>query len=169
GPRYDLTYSYQSDGSATNLTGSPDYAAKLIVSNDLGSKGCSRNQYQQFNVKAVSGPTYGSAGLESGRNYLIGCADRTVDLSISRRIKLGKSREATFRADAFNVFNSAVISARNTTVQYTTPSNQTIRNSQTLADGSLDPARLLPQNGGFGAATGAQAMRTVRLTFRLGF
>jgi hypothetical protein len=62
-----------------------------------------------------------------------------------------------------------VINARNTTVQYTTPSNQTIRNSQTLADGSLDPARLTPQNAGFGAATGAQAMRTVRLTFRLGF
>jgi hypothetical protein len=46
---------------------------------------------------------------------------------------------------------------------------KSIRNSQTLADGSLDPERLKPQNAGFGAATGAQAMRTIRLTARFSF
>ena len=101
--------------------------------------------------------------------HLIGCADHTVDLSLNRRIRIGGAREATIRVDAFNVFNTAVINARVTTVQFNSPTNQTLRNSQTLADGSLDPARLLPQNGGFGAATGAQAMRTVRLTLRFGF
>ena len=168
GGRYDLGYTYNAAGSAVNLTGSPDYNARLNIIGDLGS-GCSDNQYAQFNASAVSGPTYNSVGLESGRNYLVGCADKTVDLSLSRNIRLGGGRQMTLRVDAFNAFNAVVINARNTTVQYNSPTDQTLRNSQFLADGSVDPNRLKPNNAGFGAATGAQAMRTVRLTARFSF
>jgi hypothetical protein len=33
----------------------------------------------------------------------------------------------------------------------------------------LDPARLTPRNGGFGAVTGAQAMRSMQVQIRFGF
>jgi len=168
GSRYDLGYTYQTNGANVNLTGSPDYGARILYVGDPGS-GCSDNQYGQFNVSAVAGPTYGSTGLESGRNILIGCPDKTVDLSLARNIKVGGGRELQFRVDAFNAFNVAVINARNTTVQYRSPTDQTVLNSQYLADGSLDPTRLTPRNAGFGAATGAQPMRNLQIQLRFQF
>ena len=89
GPRYDLNYGYNANGGNRNITGSPDYAARIIYTGDPGS-GCSDNQYGQFNWSAVTAPTYSnnSLGLESGRGLLIGCADKTVDLSLARTIRL---------------------------------------------------------------------------------
>ena len=103
--RYDLTYTYQNNGTNVNLTGSPDYAAKIVYVGDPGS-GCSSNQYAQFNTAAVTGPQYGSVGLESGRFILGGCPDHTVDLAIARHIRLGGNRTLQFRLDVFNVFNT---------------------------------------------------------------
>ena len=102
GGRYDLTYNYENNGTNTNLTGSPDYAARIVFIGDPGS-GCSNDQYRQFNTAAVTGPKYGSVGLESGRNILGGCPDKTVDLAIARHIRLGGNRTLQFRLDAFNV------------------------------------------------------------------
>ena len=76
-----------------------------------------------------------------------------------RNIKAGGARQLQFRLDVFNAFNAVVINARQTQIQYNSPTDLTIRNSQFLADGSVDPARLKPNNAGFGAATGAQNMR----------
>jgi Carboxypeptidase regulatory-like domain len=166
--RYDLTYSYQTNGGNVNLTGSPDYAAKIVYVGDPGS-GCSSDQYAQFNTKAVTGPTYGSVGLESGRNLLGGCPDHTVDLSLSKNLRLGGNRNMQFRLDVFNVFNVVVINDRNRNVNYQSPTDLTILNSQTLPDGSIDPARLQPKNAGFGAATGAQPLRNMQLQIRFGF
>jgi hypothetical protein len=45
----------------------------------------------------------------------------------------------------------------------------TVTNNQYNADGTLNPARLTPQNAGFGAATGAQAMRTAQVQVRFQF
>ena len=50
-----------------NLTGSPNYLARIVLNGDPGS-GCSSNQYKQFNTAAFSGPTYHSIGAESGAN-----------------------------------------------------------------------------------------------------
>ena len=62
---------------------------------------------------------------------------------------------------------SIVISARNTALQYNNPSSPTtITTNQYLADGSLNPARLTPATAGSGAATGAQAMRSVQMQLR---
>ncbi len=152
GNRYDLTYSYNTAGGSVNLTGSPDYGARILLTGDPGS-GCSSNQYKQFNTAAVAGPTYNSVGLESGRNYLIGCPDHTTDLAIARNIRLGGGRQVQLRVDAFNAFNVAIVTDRNRSINYNSPTDQTIRNSQYLADGSLDPNRLQPRNAGFGAAT----------------
>ena len=168
GNPYDLTYSYQNNGSNKNLTGSPDYGARIVYVGDPGS-GCSANQYAQFNRASVTGPTFNSVGLESSRNLLTNCADKTVDLAVVRNIKVGGARQLQFRLDVFNAFNAVVINARQTQIQYNSPTDLTIRNSQFLADGSVDPARLKPNNAGFGAATGAQNMRNMQVQIRFQF
>ena len=166
--RYDLIYQYQNNGTNVNLTGSPDYAARIRYVGDPGS-GCSDDQYRQFNTSAVTGPQYGSVGLESGRNLLGGCVNKTVDLAIAKNIRLHGTKSLQFRLDAFNVFNTVVITDRERNVIYRSPTDLTIVNSQTLPDGSLDPARLTPWTAGFGAATNAQAMRNLQVHLRFAF
>ncbi|HJZ78093.1 MAG TPA: hypothetical protein VKE51_40480, partial [Vicinamibacterales bacterium] len=120
GTTYDLSCSYNNSGSNVNLTGSPDYGARIVYLADPGS-GCSDNQYAQFNTAAVTGPGYGSLGLESGRNVLRSCPDRTVDLALMREIRIGGDRRLEFRLDVFNAFNTVVINAQQTQVQYNSP------------------------------------------------
>jgi hypothetical protein len=180
GARYTPTFSYQNGGGNVNLTGSPRYAARIVLVGDPGS-GCSDNQYKQFNVEAFTGPKTGSLGMESGQNYLGGCPDHTIDLSLQRNFRVGGSRSLQVRLDMFNVFNSVIYTARQTTLQFNSPTDLTIRNPQyvvaegdtTLAPGAvgtvLNSSRLLPNNAGFGAATGAAAPRNLQLTFRLQF
>jgi hypothetical protein len=163
GNRYDLNYSYQNNIGNQNLTGSPDYGARVVLVGDPG-KGCSSDQYRQWNTAAVAGPTYNSLGLESGRNYMIGCPDRTVDLAIARNIRFGGSRQLQLRLDAYNLFNTSIITGRQTQAQFNSPTDLTIRNAQfvvnagdtTLAPGAtgtvLGAGRDLPRNAGFGAA-----------------
>jgi hypothetical protein len=168
GGRYDLTYSYQNNGANVNLTGSPDYAPRIVYVGDPGS-GCSGDQYKQFNTAAVTGPTYGSVGLESGRNILGGCPNKTVDLAIAKDVRVHGSKTLQFRLDIFNVFNTVVITNRERNIIYRSPTDLTIVNSQYLADGSLDPARQTPRTAGFGAATAAQQMRNLQLQLRFAF
>ncbi len=168
GTTYDLSYTYRDNGGNVNLTGSPDYGARVVYVGDPGS-GCTDNQYAQFNTAAITGPTYGSLGMESGRNILRGCPDKTVDLALMRDIRMGGARSLQFRLDVFNAFNTAVINGRQTQIQYVSPTDLTIRNSQTLANGTTDPARLTPRTAGFGAATSAQTMRNLQLQVRFAF
>jgi hypothetical protein len=165
---YDLGFGYNANGTATNLTGSPDYNARIVYVGAPGT-GCSSNQYQQFNTASVIGPTYNSVGLESGRNILQGCPDHTTDLAIARNFRLGGSKQVQIRFDMFNAFNTIVYSARQSTVTYNDPVNQVIQNPQYLADGSLNPARNQPQTAGFGGVTGAQTTRNAQLTARFSF
>jgi hypothetical protein len=183
GAPYDVTYSYQS-GGGTNLTGSPDYTARIVIPNlsTIGG-GCSSDQFSQFNNKvaaasggvspvtsvAFSGPQPGSLALESGQNLFTGCGNKNLDVAIQRNIKLGGSRQLQLRADVFNVFNTVVYNARNTTIQFNSPTDLTVRNSQYLADGSIDPARVKPNQAGFGAVTGAAGLRTVQGQIRFTF
>ena len=168
GTRYDITYTYQNNGNSKNLTGSPDYGARIVYLGDPGS-GCSDNQFAQFNVGAVTGPSYNSLGMESGRNLLANCADKTVDLSLSRNIRLGGSRQLQFRADVFNAFNVAIINDRQAQIQYDNPISKNVLNAQYNADGSVVASRLTPRNAGFGAATAAQNMRNIALQIRFQF
>ena len=167
GARYDIGYSYQNGGSSVNLTGSPSYPAMIQIVGDPGS-GCSDEQYRQFEVTAFAGPQT-SLGLESGRNYMVGCPDHTLDLTIARNIRLGGSRQIQFRLDAFNALNTVVYNGRVTQLQLNSPTDQTVRNAQYLPDGTIDPNRLTPRNAGFGAVTGAQAMRSIQAQIRFSF
>jgi hypothetical protein len=166
--RYDATYQYQNGGSDVNLTGSPSYPARIRINGDTGS-GCSSNQYGQFNVASYAGPLTNSLGLESGRNLLSSCPDHTLDLAIARNIALGGGRQVQLRVDAFNVLNTVVYSNRQSQLQLNSPTDQTVRNPQYLADGRIDSTRLKPQNAGFGAVTSAQGMRSLQLQLRFQF
>ncbi len=143
GGTYGLGSSYQSNGGSVNLTGSPDYGARVTLLPGLGS-GCTGDQYAQFNYKAITPPTFGSVGMESGRNYMRGCLTRNVDMSFVRRIRVSSSERyrVELRADVFNAFNIVDINDRNTTLQFTSPTNLTMVNSQFNADGSLNQTRL---------------------------
>jgi hypothetical protein len=168
GNRYDLGYSFQTNGQNVNITGSPDYGGRVVYVKDPGA-GCSGNQYAQFDVTMITAPTYGSVGLESGRNILIGCPNNVIDLSLARTIRLGGARELRFQIDAFNAFNIVNYTNRNTTVNYQSPTNLTINNAQYNADGSINPNRLLPRNAGFGAATNAGDLRNFQAMIRFSF
>jgi hypothetical protein len=168
GGRYDLGYTYQNNGSSQNLTGSPDYGARILYTGDPGS-GCSDNQYAQFNMNAVTGPGYYSNGMESGRNILIGCPDHTVDLAIARNIRLGGGRQIQLRLDAFNAFNTVVYTGRQGQIQYNSPTDLTIRNNEFNADGTVSSSHTKPNTAGFGAVNGSNTARNLQLTARFSF
>jgi hypothetical protein len=168
GATYTPSFSYQRDGANVNLTGSPDYPARIVLNGDPGG-GCSGDRYRMFDTSVFSGPTYGSLGLESGRNYLSGCALNIWDMAVSRSFRLGGGRVVQVRADVFNAFNTVVYTNIATSLQIVSPSTQTVRNAQFDASGNLDQARLRPQAAGFGAVTGAAAMRSVQLQVRFRF
>jgi len=118
---------------------------------------------------AFSGPQVNSAGLESGRNVFHACGRHDIDLAIARNIRLGGGRALQFRVDVFNAFNTVVFNGRQNQIQFNSPSDQTVRNSQYLADGSIDPTRLTPNAAGFGAVTGARDLRSIQGQIRFTF
>lgn len=171
GSAYAAAFTYQSLGNAVNvnLTGSPDYAARLVLTGGPGS-GCSSDPLRQFNTAVFKGPAVGSDGLESSSGYLRGCFRSSLDLAIARTIRLGGGRTLQVRADVFNVFNEAAITNRNASMQLASPSDPlTIQNLPFNADGSVNAARSVPRGAGFGVATDYQDPRTVQLQIRFGF
>jgi hypothetical protein len=169
GTPYDLTYTYQNGGSNVNLTGSPDVGGRIRLVGDAGG-GCSDNQYAQFNASSFQGPLSGSTGLESSNDYLTGCFASALDLSLAREIRLGGGRGLQLRIDAFNAPNQALVTGRVTSLTLSSPSDPaTIVNNQYNADGSLNTARVRPQNAGFGGVNTWQNPRTVQAYIRFRF
>jgi hypothetical protein len=62
-----------------------------------------------------------------------------------------------------------VYSDRVTTLQFVSPTDETVRNSQYLADGTVDPNRALPRNAGFGAVPAAMPLRSIQVTLPVSF
>ena len=169
---YTINFNYSSGGSSVNLTGSPDYPARvrILSGQDLGG-GCNGSDpYRQFNTAAFAGPLPGSNGLESGSNYLRGCFLSTLDLAIARKIPLGGSRAFQIRLDIFNAPNSSTVTGRNVNMQLSNPTDPTtITNLPFDANGALIENRSRPANAGFGVATGYLAPRTLQLQLRFSF
>jgi hypothetical protein len=169
GAPYTVTYAYQSGGSNVNLTGSPDYDARIRLVGDPGS-GCSSDLHRQFNTAAFQGPLVGSVGLESGNDYLRGCFSSVLDLAVARNIRLGGGRNLQLRADLFNVPNGAGITGRNTSLGLTNPSNPVTPTNLPFDDaGNLVDARSRPRGAGFGVANNFQAPRSVQFQVRFSF
>jgi hypothetical protein len=182
GAPYSVGFNYQNGGGSVNLTGSPDYGARVRILGDTGA-GCSSDPYRQFNTAAFAGPLVGSVGLESGNSYLTGCFAQVTDLSIARNIQLPGNKTIQLRADLFNAFNRAGITGRNTTLQLQTPADATT-NVQPAFDpvtgllndgvnltstGTVSANRSQPKNAGFGVANAYQAPRSVQLQIRFTF
>ena len=166
---YQIGFSYQSGGSNVNLTGSPDYAARVRVVGDPGS-GCSDDIYRQFNAAAFQGPLVNSLGLESGNNYVKGCFQSVLDLSIARNIRLTKDKLIQLRVEMFNMPNASIITGRNTTMNLSNPTDPvTITNLPYDASGKLIPSRLRPRDAGFGVANAYISPRTVQAQIRFQF
>jgi hypothetical protein len=183
GSAYTVGFNYQSGGSNVNLTGSPDYAARIRIVGDTGG-GCNTSDiYRQFTSAAFQGPLVNSLGLESGADYLRGCFQSVIDLSIARNIRLGHGQTIQVRADMFNAPNSAIITGRNTTLQLASPADP-VTNTAPVFDpitgllnnginktstGATSPDRSLPKNAGFGVVNNYQAPRSVQVQIRYSF
>ena len=94
-----------------------------------------------------------------------GCADHTLNLSLSRHIPVAAGRELEVRIDAFNALNSVIFTNRNTTLNVASLANPTPTNLAEDATGTLIPANIR----GFGAVTGVANPRTMQLTVRFTF
>jgi hypothetical protein len=166
---YPIGFSYASGGGNLALTGSPDYAARIKVIGDPGD-GCSSNLYKQFNTSAFQGPPIGSVGLDSGNHYLYGCFQSSIDMSVARNIRLGGGRNIQLRVDAFNAFNQAGITGRQTTMNLTSPTDPlTVTNLPYDANGNLIPTLSKPRGAGFGVATTFQDARAIQFQVRFVF
>ena len=169
GSPYIVGFSYQSGGGNVNLTGSPDYAARIRIIGDPG-QGCSSDPYRQFNTAAFAGPLSGSSGLESGTGYLWGCFQSALDLALARNIRLGGGRNLQLRIDIFNALNEARITNRITSLSLSDPANPgTPLNLPFDANGVLLPNRVQPNQAGLGAVSAYQAPRTVQAQIRVQF
>jgi hypothetical protein len=169
GSPYTVGFMYQTGGGNVNLTGSPDYGARVRIAGDPGS-GCSSDPYRQFTAEAFQGPLVGSDGLESGNGYVRSCFISATDLAIARTIRLGGPRSIQLRLDMFNAFNQAGISNRNNTMTLTSPANPVdIQNLPYDANGNIIDSRSRPRGAGFGVATAYQAPRTLQFQIRFAF
>jgi hypothetical protein len=171
GDTYTVSASYSSGGSNTNLTGSPNYGARVRIVGDPG-RGCNPNDvYRQFNTAAFQGPLTGSVGLDSDNNYLRGCMSSVLDLSVARNIRIGKGRVMQLRADIFNAPNEGRITDRQRTMNLSTPLDPvTISNLPfDPVTGAVAANRVRPNQAGFGAVSSYQAPRTVQGQVRFSF
>jgi len=171
GAAYTVSTSYQ--GGATgngnqNITGSPNYGGRMRIVGDIGS-GCSRDPLRQFTAAGFASPLVGSIGLESGADYLRGCFQNALDLSIARNVRFGSNRQLQFRLDAFNAPNTATITNRNTTMSVVSPLDPTPVNLPYDANGNVVSTRSLPKNAGFGVANAYQNPRTLQAQIRFSF
>ena len=180
GNRYDLNYSYN-----TRRQREPHRLARLRRAGSSTSAilaaAARATSSRSSTPRAVAGPSYNSVGLESGRNYMLGCPDNTMDLAIARNIRFGGSRQLQLRLDAYNAVQHGDHhrSSESDPVQQPDrpddPQSAVRREAgdTTLAPGAtgtvLNSARLAPKDAGFGAATGAQNMRNLQLQIRFQF
>jgi hypothetical protein len=169
GAAYNIGFSYQSGGGNANLTGSPDYGARVYIVGDPGA-GCSDDVYRQFNTSAFRGPQTNSDGLESGVGYLYGCFQSVLDIAVARNIRMGGSRSLQLRVDMFNAPNAGGITGRQASMTLTNPGDpSTIQNLPFDANGNLLPNRVRPNQAGFGAVSGYQAPRSIQAQIRFSF
>ena len=138
----------------------PDRLARLRRAHRLrrrsGQRLLGRPVQRSSTSTSVTGPTYNSVGLESGRNMHARLRRQPRRHVALARHPPGRQPHARVPARRVQpVQHGHLHQPRRTRSSYDSPTDLTLRNSQTLADGSIDPARLVPRNAGFGAATGA--------------
>ncbi len=166
---YTVGFSYQNGGGNQNLTGSPDYGARILVVGDPGT-GCSSDPLRQFNTAAFQGPAVGSVGLESGNSYLNGCFISVIDLAIARNIRLGGAAEhPAARGHVQRVQPGGDHGPQHGDDLVSPTDPMTTQNLPFNPDGTVIDSRSRPRGAGFGVATGYQNPRTVQAQIRFSF
>jgi hypothetical protein len=183
GNPYTVGFSYQNGGGNVNLTGSPDYGARIRVVGDPGGGCNTKDIYHQFNITAFNGPLVGTDGLDSGNGYLKGCFQQVLDLSIARNIRFGGGKNIQLRVDLFNAPNQAGITGRATNLSLSGPGDPITNQAPVfdpttgllnngvnlLSTGALSTNRSQPKNAGFGEVNAYQSPRTVQMQIRFSF
>ena len=131
--------------------------------------GCSGDPLRQFNTAAFQAPPFNSLGLESGAAYLRGCFTSVLDLAIARNIRLGGNRNIQLRVDMFNAPNTAIVTGRNSTVNFNSLADPSVTNLPFDSAGNVIEARTTPRGAGFGVANAYQAARSIHAQIRFSF
>jgi len=161
GRPYDVLFSIPGVG-AGNLTGGTTNA-RVVVNGDPGS-GHSTDPYRQIaNPNVFAPPQPGSDGNESARYFLHAPAINNVDLSLSKRFRVGDRVALEVRLDAFNALNHAQWRDVNNTVEFAALDDPTITNLPYDENGNLVRPR------GFGTVNNVYDPRTIQLVTRLTF
>jgi hypothetical protein len=147
--------------SAYTLTGTQNLEGARIVLLKNPGTGNSSDPYRQFDVSAFTVPQPGSLGFESGRNFLYRAPINSVDLSLSKRVRIKEKAEFEIRLDAFNALNHTQFDAVNTTLNVTSLTNSTPTNLASESTRSLWT--------GFGAITSVRPPRNLQLSARFQF
>ena len=92
GSAYAVGYSYQNGGGNVNLTGSPDYGG-AHPDRRRPRQRLQRRRLPPVQRGGVPGAAGRRVGLESGNDYLKGCFQSALDLSLQRTISLGGGRD----------------------------------------------------------------------------
>jgi hypothetical protein len=124
---------------------------------------------EQFDTSAFEGPVPGSVGLESGTGYLRGCFLSSLDVSLTRTIRLLRGRSIELRADIFNVFNEAAVTNRNSVMVLPNPLDPAVVINRPFGPDGVIASRAVPRGAGFGVATDYQPPRIVQLQLRISF
>ena len=121
--------------------------------------------------RAVTAPSYGSVGLESGRNLMIQCAEQDPRPLPGAHDPPGRQPPAPVPSRRVQrVQHRRSTTAATPRIILTTPTNLTVRERAVHCRTARSPPnRLLPRNAGFGAATGAQNMRNFQAMIRFQF
>ena len=130
-------------------TGSADGARINVLCNpniDSGQK----TFYHQFDTSCFSAPPPCSFSNESlscfgngGTNYLLGPGWTNFDMTMAKRIPLGKNerRSLNLRAEAFNVFNHSEFNGMNTSEQFNLATGALITTGSSATLGQITSAR----------------------------
>ena len=161
---------YQNGGGNVNLTGSPDYAAahsrasatrEQAAAATSTSSSTRRRSRDRRSTASVSSRATGTCAVASRACWIS---------SLARNIPLKGGRNVQLRVDTFNAPNSAIITGRNSSVTFTSPTDPlTVQNLPYDAKGALIPSRSLPRGAGLGVANGYQAPRTIQFQVRFSF
>ena len=168
GAAYTVGMSYQNGGNQ-NVTGSPDYGGRMRIVGDIGS-GCSSDPLRQFTAAGFAAPLVGSVGLESGADYLRGCFQSVLDMSIARNIRLGRQPAAAAAGGRVQRAEPGDRDRPQHDAQRGQPDRSgTAANLPFDASGAPIASRSLPKNAGFGVANAYQSPRTMQAQIRFSF
>ena len=168
-------------GSVTNFTGSGSQIGTLrAVQVGDPSQGTSNDPYNRINVAAyamqplptfapgANCPTFGCAtsftyGFGQTRNQVITPGMNNFDLTLQKNIDITEGKQLQLRLEGFNAFNHTQFSGLNSTINFASPTDSSVKNL------SYDSNGKLLRTSGFGAVSGTRPARVVQLSAKFVF